>query len=280
MTNVGWWCSAQKGPWSWTPQYFPGIWISMIALLAGYIYAIKRIGPLKVEPDEPVVTRTQVASFGAGWLLLWIATDWPIGVLGAGYLLTAHMLQYVLYSLVVAPLLIRGAPRWMRELVLDARGMGPIRAIVERPFYAFVLFNVVLAFTHLPFIADTLKPIQFGSMAMDMLWLMSALVFWTAIGAFDEAGETSSGANARRLLYVVGITILPTIPGAFFVYADFPIYTTFEFATRAFSDLSAKDDQVVAGLLMWMGMTPILLFRLALAFFQWSATESRRAGQI
>lgn len=278
--GVGWWCSAQSGPWSWSPQYFPGIWAAMFALIFGYVFAIRRIGPSKVAAGEPVVTKAQVFSFGLGWVLLWLATDWPIGVLGAGYLLTAHMVQYVAYSLVVAPLLIQGTPGWMRDLVLNARGMGWARYLVERPLYAFALFNVVLALTHMPFIADTLKPIQLGSMAMDATWLIAALIFWTAIGAFDQEEREASGANAKRLLYVIGITILPTIPGAFFVYADFPIYTTFEFATRAFEDVSAKEDQVIAGLVMWMGMTPILLFRLALAFFQWSATESKRAGQL
>ena len=39
-------------------------------------------------------------------------------------------------------------------------------------------------------------------------------------------------------------------------------------------------DQVLAGLLMWVGMMPILMLRLALAFFAWSQTEAKRAGQI
>jgi putative membrane protein len=279
MTNVGWWCSAQTGPWSWTPQFYPGIWAAMVGLLVGYVYAIKRIGPSKVEPGEEVVTRSQVTSFVVGYVLLWVATDWPLGVLGAGYLLTAHMIQYILYSLIVAPLLIRGAPPWMRELVWNAPGMGWARFLVDRPLFAFFAFNAVLALTHLPFIADTLKPIQFGSMAMDMLWLIAALIFWSAIGDFDQEGDAST-ANARRLVYVLGITVLPTIPGAFFVFSEFPIYTTFEFATRAFSGVSAKEDQVIAGLLMWMGTMPILMARLAMAFFAWSATESKRAGQI
>lgn len=251
----------------------------MVALLVGYVYAIKRVGPSKVADGEPVVTRAQVTSFATGYVLLWVATDWPLGVLGAGYLLTAHMIQYILYSLIVAPLLIRGAPPWMRAMVLDARGMGWARALVNRPLFAFFFFNAVLALTHLPFVADTLKPIQFGSMAMDMLWLLAALIFWSAIGEFDQEGDQST-ANARRLVYILGITVLPTIPGAFFVFSEFPIYTTFEFATRAFSGVSAKDDQVIAGLLMWMGTMPILMARLAMAFFAWSTTESKRAGQI
>jgi putative membrane protein len=159
--SVNWWCSAQKGPWSWTLQYYPGIWAAMIGLLIAYVYAIKRIGPNRVGPDEPVVTQKQVTAFGAGYVLLWVATDWPIGALGAGYLLTAHMIQYILYSLVVAPLLIRGMPPWMRELILEAPGVGWARYLVQRPLGAFIFFNAVLALTHMPFIADTLKPIQF-----------------------------------------------------------------------------------------------------------------------
>ncbi|MDA0350726.1 MAG: cytochrome c oxidase assembly protein [Chloroflexi bacterium] len=277
--NVGWWCSAQKGPWSWAPQYFPGIWLTMLAILVGYVYAIRRIGPSKVAAGEPVVTRSQVLSFAVGYVLLWIATDWPLGVLGAGYLLTVHTIQYVMYSLIVAPLLIRGTPIWLRHVVLDAPGLGWARALVDRPFAAFILFNVTLALTHMPFIADRLKPIQFGSMAIDALWLVAALIFWLALGTFDER-EGASSAHAKRLLYVIGITLLPTIPGAFYVYAEFPIYTTFEFATRAVGDLTAKEDQVIAGLVMWVGMTPILLFRLWLAFFDWSAAESNRAGEV
>lgn len=277
--NVSWWCSAQKAAWSWSPQYFPGIWVVMLALLVGYVYAVRRVGPSKAGRGEAVVTASQIGSFASGYVLLWLATDWPIGVLGAGYLLTAHMVQYVAYSLVIAPLLLRGTPRWLLDLVLDAPGMGPLKALVERPFLAFVVFNVVLAVTHLPVVADALKPLQFGQMFMDVVWLVAALAFWAAIGSFDDEHEHTL-AYGKRLLYVIGITLLPTIPGAFFVFSEFPIYTTYEFATRAFGDFSAKDDQVLAGLVMWMGMVPILMIRLGLAFFQWSQAESRRAGQI
>ena len=277
--NVAWWCSAQQATWTWAPQYYPGIWLVMLVLLAGYIYAVRRVGTSKVGAGDAVLTRSQVTSFGAGWVLLWLVTDWPIGALGAGYLLTAHMIQYVTYSLVVAPLLLRGTPPWMRELVLSAPGMGPLRALTERPFLAFIAFNLVLAGSHIPFVADTLKPIQFGQMFLDVIWLVVALAFWTAIGSFDD-GEEHTLAHGKRLLYIIGMTVLPTIPGAFFVFSEFPIYTTYEFATRAFGDFSAGDDQVIAGLVMWVGMMPFLMVRLALAFFVWSQAESRRAGQI
>ena len=277
--NVSWWCSAQTGPWSWEPQYYPGIWVAMVALLVGYIYVVRFFGPTKVKPGEPICSRAQVVSFSAGYLMLWLVTDWPIGTLAAGYLLTAHMLQYILYSLVIAPLLIHGCPPWMRELILDAKLLQWVRWLVERPLQAFILFNGVLALTHIPFIADTLKPLQFGSMLMDIVWLGAALIFWTAIEGAEKY-TAPSVANARRVLYIIGITILPTIPGAFLVFSNFPIYTTFEFATRAIEDFSAKDDQVLAGLLMWVAMMPILLVRLAVAFFSWSAAESKRSGQV
>lgn len=276
--NVAWWCSAREVSWSWTPQYYPGIWVVLLILLVGYVYAVRRVGPSKVAAGERVVTRQQAVSFGVGYVLLWVATDWPLGALGAGYLLTAHMIQYVAYSLAIAPLLLRGTPRWMSELVLGVAIMRPLRVLAEHPFMAFVVFNVVLGVSHLPVVADTLKPIQFGQMLIDVVWLLAALAFWHAIGSFDEHENTL--AHGKRLLYIIGITLLPTIPAAFFVFSDFPIYRTYEFATRAFEGLSAHDDQVLAGLVLWVGMMPILMVRLGLAFFQWSQAESRRAGEI
>ena len=37
--------------------------------------------------------------FGLGVAILWGATDWPMGALGAGYLASVHMAQYLLYTL-------------------------------------------------------------------------------------------------------------------------------------------------------------------------------------
>ncbi|MCH2658039.1 MAG: cytochrome c oxidase assembly protein [Dehalococcoidia bacterium] len=277
--EVSWWCSARPISWSWDPQFFPGIWVVMLCIIGSYFFVYVKSSKRSSSSDQRIATNKEKLSFVAGWVLLWVMTDWPIGVLGSGYLLSAHMLQYVIYSLVIAPLLVGGITNSMVSGYKDQWFFITIRSLISRPFVCFVAFNIVLAITHIPYFTDILKPLQLGQMLIDILWISVAILFWAAIGTFDDQSDVSL-ARAQKLLYIIGITLLPTIPGAFFVFSDFPIYTTYEFATRVFNGISAREDQMYAGLIMWMGMTPILLIRLAMAFFSWSEAESRRAGTI
>ena len=277
--EVSWWCSARPISWTWDPQFFPGIWIVMLFIIGGYFFVYVNSTKKLSSRNEKVATNKEKISFITGWILLWVMTDWPIGVLGSGYLLSAHMFQYVIYSLVVAPLLVSGISKSMASNYKNQWIFIPVRSLIAHPFVCFVMFNVVLVITHIPYFTDILKPLQLGQMLIDILWISIAILFWAAIGSFDDQSDASL-ARAKKLLYIIGITLLPTIPGAFFVFSDFPLYTTYEFATRVFYGVSAREDQMYAGLIMWMGMTPILLLRLAMAFFSWSQSESKRAGII
>lgn len=279
--NVTWWCSAQTGPWTWAPQAYPGIWLFVALGLGAWLWAVRRAGPRHAAPGEPAVTRAQAAGFLLGWALLWATLDWPLGPLAAGYLLSAHILQYAVIVFLVGPLLEAGIPPWMRRAALAPRALAPLRRAVERPFAAFLLLNGVLVVTHVPLVTDALKPLQFGSMAIDLLWVGSALLFWLATSPDAEEGRDRLDAlYGRRFLYVAGVKVLPIFLGAFFVLADFPLYRTYELAPRALEGLTAHGDQVLAGWLMWVGTTPLLLYRLGAAFFTWHHLEERRAGQL
>jgi cytochrome c oxidase assembly factor CtaG len=261
--NVTWWCSARTGAaWDWTPQAFPGIWLFVAAVLVAYLVAVRRGG----------ATRGEIAFFLSGWLLLWGVLDWPVGALAAGWLLTAHMGQYVVISLVIVPLLENGMPDWMHRRLLAARGMGWARWFARRPFASFLLFNGVMIGTHLPIVTDVLKPLQFGNLLVDLSWIGAAACFWWSVRPGLERASVEA-AYGKRLLYVAGVKVMPIFLGAFFVFADFPLYRTYELATRALP-LSAADDQTIAGWLVWMGATPILLFRLGSAFFTWYELEA------
>ena len=277
--NVAWWCAAGGGPWTWEPQAYPGVWLFQAALLAAWAIPILR----RRARGEPGATRSEAVSFLVGWAFLWATLDWPLGALGAGYLLLGHMLQFVMILWVLGPLLEAGLPTWMRRALFAARPAAPLRWIVVRPFRAFVLFNVVVVVTHVPIVADTLKPLQLGSMAIDIAWIVSGLLFWLSISPRETTPQAPGRLEVvygRRLLYVVGIKILPILIGAFYVFADYPLYRTFELAPRVFADFSAFEDQVLAGWLMWAGTTPFLVWRFGAAFFAWHELETRRAGEV
>src|SRR5690606_12963226 len=129
--------------------------------------------------DAP--SRGQVAAFGSAWVMLWGVTDWPLGLLSAGYLLTASMIQIIVYYYVVAPLLVGAVPPGLRERWMRHPRAGLVRAVVRRPLVALALLNVTLVVTHVPAVADSLKALQVGTMVMDLLWLGSAVLFWWSV---------------------------------------------------------------------------------------------------
>jgi len=266
---VSWWCSGQVAvPWTWAPQPYIGIWLVMLGLAWGYARLVRAEARRTGTP----VDRNRVAAFVGGWATLWIATDWPLGALAAGYLLSASMIQIVVYLYVASPLLVYSVPVAVRERWLRAPGARPLRWVVGRPFVAWVLLQAVLVVTHLPAVADPLKALQVGTMLMDGIWFASALLFWWALDAYRPA---STGLRyGKQALYVLASKLVPMALGVYLTFDNFPLFTTYEFANRVWPSVDALHDQQAAGLIMWMAMTPVLLIRLAIVFQAWSRAEA------
>ena len=167
--NVAWWCSGVLGQrWDWTWQPFLGAWALVALLLGGYLLARRRLEPPASTDVQRSLRRRRTIAFVCGVAVLWLASDWPLAPLGAGYLASVAMLRYLLYTLVAAPLLVLGLPPAVIRRALRPR---PVLAVLRRlthPLVALLQANVVLVVTHLPPVVDNLKTTQLGSFALDM----------------------------------------------------------------------------------------------------------------
>ncbi|NNG15659.1 MAG: hypothetical protein HKM89_04195, partial [Gemmatimonadales bacterium] len=85
-----WWCSARDVAWTWSWQAYPGVWLFVAMLVGLYVTAIVRLGPRHAAEPERAVRPRHIICFALGIVALWSATDWPLGALGAGYLLSVH----------------------------------------------------------------------------------------------------------------------------------------------------------------------------------------------
>ncbi len=272
---LSWWCSGQVAvPWDWAPQPYVGIWVAMIALATWYVRRVWRSDEVARRPS-----RGQLAAATAGWLILWAATDWPLGKLAAGYLLSASMVQLLVYYYVMAPLLVYGVPRSVQACWVEGRYGGPLRFLVRRPLAAFALWNASLIVTHIPIVADRLKALEVGMMAMDVVWVGTAVLFWWSLDS-SGSGKSPSIRFGTSVLYLLGSKAVPALLGALLTFHNFPLYETYEFANRVWPEFTALRDQETAGLLMWEGMTPLLLLRLALMFRAWYAAEQGGAPDV
>ena len=266
---MNWWCSARDVAWTWTWQAYPGVWLFVLALVAGYARLLHRLPSVAARPH-------QLAWFGYGILSLWIASDWPVGALGSGYLLSLHTVQWILYALVAPPLLLLGVPRRAWTALAARPHPGAFLRFWARPLPGLLAFNVSLLGTHLPRVVDTLRPWQAGSFAIDMAWLLGGLaLWWPVIAPRPEIGRLR---DLPAIGYLFAATIVPTVPAAFMTFSAAPLYGLYELAPRV-SGLSALDDQRTAGLLMKGVGDPILWLAMSILFFRYARAEQASEAQ-
>lgn len=257
------------GPWQWTAHV--DVWLVMAALLASYVIAVKVWGPNHTSPGDRPVTKNQVRLFALGVLSLWIGADGPIHELSERYLLSVHMLQHMIFSLVGPPLLLMGCPDWLVRRILKPRWVMAVMRRITRPLPALLLFNSFLVFSHWPgFIDATLTNgwLHFG--AHTVLVALSIIMWWPVLSPLPELPRISSPA---QMLYLFGQTIVPTVPASFLTFAQVPLYQFYAKAPRLIPGFSAVADQGIAGVLMKLGGGMLLWVIIACLFFKWAARE-------
>ncbi len=264
MTEIAFWCTALARPWTWAWIAYPGIWLSAILPAVGYMRAIRR--------HEAPTSSRQTGLLLAGVAIYWVATDWPLGTLGAGYLASAHMLQYLLYTLGAAPLILLGTPEWMTRSVLRRlRATGIATRIGSSLVLAALVYNLLMIGTHAPITVDALRASQFGSFLMDVLWLLAGFVlWWPVIAPIREMRHRSVPSKVAYLF--LATTVVAILPASFLTFANFPLYSTYELAPRI-GGFSSISDQQVAGLIMKL-VTPIVVWAtMATMWFRWATAE-------
>ncbi|MGQ0649716.1 MAG: cytochrome c oxidase assembly protein [Gemmatimonadaceae bacterium] len=260
------WCSATNTAWTWSWKAYPGVWL-FVMLIGFAFWSWNRAGATRVAvrpaPMHPLLL--------GGLLLLWLALDWPIGALGAGYLASVHMLQFLLIALLVPPALLAGVTREAAALLESSPGFTVIERLT-RPVLALILFNAIVLVTHLPPVVDGLMRTQLGSMFIDVLWLAAGLIFWWPI--MMSVPQRSRFVPPLRMLYLVGLMFSPVMFGlvGFMVYAERPLYGIYELAPP-FVGFTSKADHQVAGVLMSVTGAAIAFTGLSVIFFRWSKTD-------
>ncbi len=260
-----WWCVALESPWTWTWSPYPGVWLATFLPLGGYWLMVRR---------RPPIDRRRFTYFALGMLAFWVASDWPLGVLGAGYLASAHMAQFLLYTLVCAPLLLLGTPEWMARSLPG----GTKRAMIwlgGAPLVCAIVYNVILLVTHSPSTVEVLRRSQLGSFGMDLFWVIAGLILWLPV--LSPLPEGRLKAVWGRMLYLFGTTALvAVIPASLLTFSTTPVYAIYELAPRI-GGMTAREDQQIAGILMKLATIPIVWGTIGVLWFQWSKEETVRA---
>lgn len=253
----------------WRFQFHPEVWVLVAFLTGAYVYMVKVIGPNAVPLGTPAVTKRNKMAFGAAMLMLWVASDWPMHDISEEYLYSAHMLQHMILSYFMPPLVLLATPTWlMRVLIGDGRLYSAVR-FLTKPVVAGVLFNLVIMITHVPGMVTA--SVDSGPLhySLHFAVVMFSLLMWMPVcGPLPEVHIGPLG----KCIYLFLQSVVPTVPAAWLTFAEGTVYKSYDIPVRVFG-WSVEIDQQLAGAVMKLAGGIFLWTIVVFIFFKRFAVE-------
>jgi putative membrane protein len=261
--------------WRWQPH--PEVWLLVVGVAALAWYALRVVGPKVVEPGQPAFSRAQVGWLTLGFVLLWLASDWPMHDIAEEYLFSVHMTQHMVLTYMVAPVFLLATPEWLARLVLGRGLVMRVYRSLARPVPAALLFNSLLLFTHWAGVVNASVDNALLHYGIHTALVSTALLLWTPVcGPLPELRISYPG----QMVYLFVTSIVPTVPAGWLTFAEGAVYSAYDIPQRL-GGISVTDDQQVAGLIMKLVGGGFLWLVITIRFFQWAArfTDSDRAAE-
>jgi putative membrane protein len=249
----------------------PSTVIGIFALAAIYLWRASQ-----APPGEQTPRGAQRFSFFAGLFLMFACLNGPLHDLSDDYLFSAHMVQHLLLTLVMPPMLIYGVSGWMLRPLLANRILGPIARRITRPAWCFVIFNLSIAVWHIPYFYNAAMANHNIHIVEHLIFMASAVLMWWPL--MSPLPELPRLPYPGQLLYTFLLSLPMSVVAVYITLADHILYPAYSAAPRIFP-LSPMDDQMIGGLIMWIPGTLIFTIILTVVFFKWSARgEDDSAG--
>jgi putative membrane protein len=252
--------------WRWSIH--PSTVIGIAALGALYLWAAYR---LRRQPSV-----SQKIYFFSGLLLMFVSLNGPIHDLSDDYLFSAHMVQHLLLTLAMPPLLLLGVPGWMYSGPLSYRFVRSAARFLTRAPIAFVVFNLTIAGWHLPPFYNAAMANHNIHILEHLMFMVAAVLMWWPL--LSRVPELPRLAYPGQMLYSFLMSIPMSIVAVYIAMSDHVLYPAYAAAPRVLP-LSPLEDQLLGALIMWIPGGIIFYIIMTVVFFKWNARgEDSTAG--
>lgn len=251
--------------------------IGIAALAALYLWRARHAPPDSPAPNTP--TGLEKLSFFSGLLVMFGSLNGPIHDLSDTFLFSAHMVQHLLLTLLLPPLLLAGTPGWMLRPLLRPRAVRAVAAFVTRPVMCFTIFNVVFAAWHIPLLYNAAMANHNIHIVEHLMFMAAAVIMWWPF--MSPLPELPRLAYPGQMLYCFVMTLPMSVVAIYVAMADHLLYPAYAAAPRVWG-LSPMADQQLGGLIMWIPGGIIFYAIMTVVFFKWAARgeDSQAAAQV
>lgn len=216
------------------------------------------------------ITPGQWGAFGAALATIVVALNGPIDTWADDRLFTAHMAQHLLLSMVMPPLLLLGIPSWMLRPLLRVPALRATARVVTNPLVAFAIYNGFLILMHTPPVFERMVRDEDVHIALHLaLMATGTVMWWPVVSPLPELPRLSYPA---QMLYLFVLMIPMAAVSAPITLGPEVIYPWYLEGPHPFG-MNPLTDQVVGGLLMWIGAGTYLLGVYTVIFFRWARRD-------
>ena len=247
----------------------PSTVIGLLVLAAIYIIRAAQAGP------DQSLSGTRKLSFFASLFVIFAALNGPIHDLSDNYLFSGHMVQHLLLTMLMPPLMLYGVPGWMLRPLLRNRVLQAIAKRITRPIACYLIFNIVIAGWHIPAMYNAAMESHDIHILEHLMFMGAAVLMWWPLAS--QLPELPRLAYPGQMLYSFLMTLPMSVVAIYIVMADTVLYPFYSSAPRIMK-LSPMEDQLLGGLIMWVPGGIIFMIIMTVVFFKWASRGEDHAA--
>jgi cytochrome c oxidase assembly factor CtaG len=214
--------------WATRWEFDPSVWIGCAIAIAAYRWF----------PGARLDRRA--LAWVAGVLVIFVALESAIDIIGDNYLFSMHMAQHLILAMVAPPLMILGIP----EATVDALLRGPARhwlRVVISPYFAGCAYFIVLVAWHWPYFFDY-------ALTHPLVHIAQHLSFIAVV--IHRPGERWNLSALGEVAYLTVGALPAVVVGLTVALLPHPVYTYYLHRSELLG-VSPLTDQRIGGMLMF-----------------------------
>lgn len=231
-------------------------------------------------PQGP--SAAQRVMFVLSLTILFLTLNGPLHDLSDTYLFSAHMVQHLVLTLVVPPLMVVGTPGWMLRPLLRKATLFAIARKLTGFGACFAIFNVVLSVWHLPPMYNLALANHPIHIVQHLMFLVASVLMWWPLTSMLP--ELPRASYPKQMLYCFIMTVPMSVIAIYIAMADSLLYPAYAVSARVFG-ITPMLDQQYGGLIMWIPGALFFYSVMTVVFFKWSGRgedteESAQVGWV
>jgi putative membrane protein len=194
----------------------------------------------------------------------------PVDVWAERRVFFMQMLEHLVLALVIPPMVLLAVPDWMLRPWVLSRPVEPLARLLTRPVVAFLVFTAVFVTAHDPSIFELMCRDPNFHAAVHVSFILGGILLWWPI--LSPLPELPPLSYPHQILYLFLVTIPMTAVAAPITLARSVVYPWYLEGPHPWG-LTPMSDQVLGGLLMWIGQGIYLMCVFTVVFYHWARNE-------